>query len=122
MVGANPPRTMLAPAVSDFVGRCGCRIEPHFELEERRIYPHLRECLGEGNGAVDEAIREHDTLRELIGLLRLRSDRLRSGTRDSSPDVAETIRDLETLWHAHAHRVDAVMAPLLKTLKEEPHG
>jgi hemerythrin-like domain-containing protein len=117
----TPPRTLLT-ALREFVGTCQRRIGPHFDVEERHIYPHLRDCLPEESAAVDDALREHDTLRELIGLLRLRSDDLRAGAPDSGTDIAETIRDFATLWRAHAHRVDHVVAPLLKTLNEEPHG
>lgn len=121
-VGASRRGKVLFAALGDFVETCERRIAPHLAVEERSIYPHLRECLPEENDAVDAAIREHDTLRELIGLLQLRSERLRSGEPDSDVDIAETIRDLATLWRAHAHRVDEVVRPLLKSLREEPHG
>ncbi|MPZ19905.1 MAG: hypothetical protein GEV06_18615 [Luteitalea sp.] len=113
---------VLLTAVGDFVETCDRRIEPHLAIEERSIYPHLRERLPAENDAVDAAIREHETLRELIGLLRVRSGRLRSDEPDSDVEIAETVRDLATLWRAHAHRVDEVVGPLLKSLKEEPHA
>ncbi len=109
-------------ALGELVTACDRHIEPHLLIEECRIYPRLRDCLPADNGAVEAAIREHDTLRELVGLLQARSRRLRSGECDCEVEVAETIRDLATLWRAHTHRVDGVLAPLLKTLTEAPHG
>lgn len=106
----------------ELVRACDRHIAPHLLVEERAIYPRLRECLPAENDAVDAAMREHETLRELVGLLRARSRSLRSGARDGEAEIAETIRDLVTLWRAHAHRVDAVVAPLLKRVKEAPHG
>lgn len=119
--GSRRPRGLFT-ALGEFIDTCDRGIEPHLAIEERTIYPHLRGCLPAENEAVDAAIREHETLRELIALLRLRSERLRLREPDADVDIAETIRDLATLWRAHAHRVDEVVAPLLKSLKEAPHG
>jgi hemerythrin-like domain-containing protein len=113
--GSRRPRLLLT-ALGEFVETCDRCIEPHLATEERAIYPHLRQCLPAENDAVSDAIREHETLRELIGLVRLRSDRLLSGAPDSHVDMAETIGDFATLWRAHAHRVDEVVGPLLKSL------
>lgn len=86
------------------------------------LYPTLHAHLPEDTGTLDAALREHDTLREIMHLLRQRGERYAKGEAGADDEIAVTLHDLIELWRQHARRIDGVLAPLLTRWPEVHRG
>jgi hypothetical protein len=97
--------------------RCADRLVAHLADEERLVYPHLADCLPLESGALEAALDEHATLRNLLTLLQQWTASPTSVASDDAAAIGATLRDLLDLWRMHAHRVDDVIGPLLAELE-----
>ena len=120
---ANPARVRARLAgLPHTLDACERRIARHLEVEERTLYPRLHAHLPDETGTLEAALREHDTLRQLIELLRHKSHRLAGSEAGVEGDIEAALHDLVDLWRLHARRVDDVIAPLLARLPGVDHG
>jgi hemerythrin-like domain-containing protein len=109
-------------ALPRLIDACDSGIAPHLANEETVLYPTLHAHLPEDTGTLDAALREHDTLREVMSLLRQRGERYIGGETAAEVEIAATLQDLIELWRQHVRRIDNVIAPLIARWPEAHHG
>lgn len=107
----------LAVALDHFLAFDETTLEPHFRDEERRLYPLLERYLPRETGSAAAMLREHDTARGLVAMLR--QNRWRIGGGGAEADVAVTIQDLALVLKDHIRKEDGVINPLLERLLME---
>jgi hemerythrin-like domain-containing protein len=109
------PRVM---ALGNFLDFCESTLEPHMRDEEQHVYPLLDRYLAREIGSVEAMLREHETARGLVPLLRQGCARLRLGAPEVELDVAVMAQDLALLLRDHIRKEDGVINPLLERLLE----
>ena len=105
----------LVTALGNFLDFCESTLEPHFRNEERDVYPLLDRYLPRETGSAAAMLREHETARGLLAMLR--QNRRRIGG-EAEADVAVIVQDLALVLRDHIRKEDRVINPLLERLLE----
>jgi hemerythrin-like domain-containing protein len=116
--GAEDDLRRMAEAIGRFLAFYDETVEPHMTYEEKEIYPALDRCLPAEVGSAQAMLREHETMRGLISLLRRGRARL-AGDADLWVDLAADLDDLALLLRDHIRKEDGVINPLLQRLLKE---
>ncbi|MGQ0734055.1 MAG: hemerythrin domain-containing protein [Acidobacteriota bacterium] len=111
---AAAPRSSLARLLAE----CERRLVDHLGEEERGVYQRLPAQVSQDTGALQVALDDHATLRDLIGFLRQGYAAFDAGDAEAEESVTTTLNDLIDLWRVHVRRVDRVIGPLLRRLGE----
>jgi hemerythrin-like domain-containing protein len=111
----------LADACAEFLALCDEALEPHMSYEEEEVYPALDRCLPPEVGSAQAMLREHETVRGLIALLRRGRARLLGG-RAVEAELATDAQDLALLLRDHIRKEDGVINPLLQRLLKDGVG
>jgi hemerythrin-like domain-containing protein len=112
---------LLAP-LGEFLELCDEALEPHMKYEEEQVYPELDRYLPPEVGSGLAMLREHETMRGLIAILRRGRTRLQVGVDEAGADLASAVRDLALLLRDHIRKEDHVINPLLQRLLKERRG
>lgn len=115
-------RGALLAALEGFLELCQRVLEPHMAVEEREVYPLLDRYLPPDVGSAEGMLREHETLRGLVALLRRGHDRLSRGAAEAESDVVTTAEDLVLLLREHIRKEEGVIQPLLRRLMGASRG
>lgn len=111
----------LLAFVGSFVDFFETTIEPHMRREEAQIYPLLEHYLPDGVGSADTMLREHETLRSLVGLMRQARRRLTAGDVAAASGAAVLAQDVALLLRDHIRKEDGVINPLLERILRSAH-
>jgi hemerythrin-like domain-containing protein len=105
----------LAVALDHFLDFGERTLEPHLRDEEQYVYPLLDRYLPRETGFAAAILREHDTARGLLVLLRQNRRRIDG---EAEADVAVVVQDLALVLRDHIRKEDGVINPLLERLLE----
>jgi hemerythrin-like domain-containing protein len=119
--GADPAAGSVAAAVGAFVDFFGTAIEPHMQREEAAIYPLLDHYLPADVGSANALLREHETLRSLVGFMRQACRRLTAGEFAAAADASTLAQDVALLLREHIRKEDGVINPLLERILRSAH-
>ncbi len=111
----------VAEAVAAFLEFFSTTIEPHMRREEAEIYPLLDRCLPGEVGSADAMLREHETLRSLVGFMRQPRRPLEAGGVAATAEAATLARDVALLLREHIRKEDGVINPLLERILRSAH-
>lgn len=111
----------LSAVLGSFLDFFETAIEPHMRCEEAQLYPLLEHYLPEGVGSADTMLREHETLRSLVGLLRQARRRLAASDVAAASGVAILVQDVALLLRDHIRKEDGVINPLLERILRSAH-
>lgn len=114
-------RGALLAVLGGFLEVCQRVVEPHMAVEERELYPLLDRYLPPDVGSAEAMLREHETLRGLVALLRRGHDRLNRGVAEAEDEVVTTAEDLVLLLREHIRKEEGVIQPLLRRLMGASH-
>jgi hemerythrin-like domain-containing protein len=117
--GAAPDS--VAEAVGSFLDVFQASIEPHMQREEAETYPLLERYLPEDVGSAHAMLREHETLRSLVELLRQACRRLVAGDTAGLTEISTLVQDVALLFRDHIRKEDGVINPLLERILRSAH-
>ena len=106
----------LAVALDHFLDFGERTLEPHLRNEEQYVYPLLDRYVPRETGSAAAMLREHETARGLLAMLR--QNRRRIGG-EAEADVAVIVQDLALVLRDHIRKEDGVIHPLLERLLRE---
>jgi len=106
----------VVAALGKFLDFCESTLEPMMRDEEQRVYPLLDRYLPREIGSTAAMLREHETIRSLVSMLRTSGTRMRQGAPEAKSDVAVVAQDLTLLLRDHVRKEDGVIHPLLERL------
>jgi len=109
----------LVTALGNFLDFCESTLEPHMRDEEQHVYPLLDRYLAREIGSAEAMLREHETIRGLVSMLRTSCTRMRHGAPEAKSDVTVVAQDLALLLRDHIRKEDGVINPLLERLLRE---
>ncbi len=119
VASASGDKAAVLGAVCAFLHDCEVVLEPHMEAEEREVYPLLDRYLPAEIESSEAMLREHETARGLVALLRRGRERLSHGAVDAESEVATLVQDLALLLRDHIRKEEGVINPLLRQLLRE---
>ena len=111
----------VSAVVGGFLDFFEAAIEPHLQREEARIYPLLEHYLPEGVGSADTMLREHETLRSLVTLMRRIHRRLAAGDAAAATEGSVLAQDVALLLRDHIRKEDGVINPLIEQILRSAH-
>lgn len=119
--GDATAEAMAAP-VDAFLGFFETTLEPHMRREEAQVYPLLERYLPRDVGSADAMLREHETLRSLVELMRQACSRLVAGDCAAAAEAATLAQDVALLLRDHIRKEDGVINPMLETILSRIHA
>jgi len=109
----------LVTALGKFLDFYESTLEPLMRDEEQHVYPLLDRYLPGEIGSTAVMLREHETIRGLVSMLRTSCTRMRQGAPEAKLDVAVLVQDLAFVLRDHIRKEDGVVNPLLERLLRE---
>lgn len=106
----------VVAALGKFLDFYESTLEPLMRGEEQHVYPLLDRYLPREIGSTAAMLREHETIRGLVSMLRTSCARMRQGAPEAKSDVAVLAQDLTLLLRDHVRKEDGVIHPLLERL------
>ena len=113
--GLNGPAPFLQ-ALDEFLSVFDRVVAPHMAAEEQDLYPLLDRCVPPEVGSAEAMLREHETMRSLVALLRRGRERLARQASDAEVEALTAAQDFTLLLREHIRKEEHVVNPLLRRL------